>query len=199
MSGLGFNDTLYAQQEALRLKAAQQEALRLKAAQPQLTEEDILYRDKYLKKKAAAAAKQKEDEFIAKMRTISGNDFFFQHDLKEALKQKYGNTGLPRFIKLKPFVNMDVYLYTSVIDTNTWEIYYPNPSNPNQYIKTPNPGFYNVVDYVMNLYYNLEQKMEAAPELELVGGRRRYKRAQNKSKSSKKRINKNKRRTRSRK
>ena len=90
-------------------------------------------------------------------------------------------------------------MYTSVIDTNTWEIYYPDPSNPNRYIKKPTPGFYNTIEYIMNLYYDLKEKMEPAPELELAGGRRRYKRAQNKAKSSKKRINKNKRRTRSRK
>ena len=171
MSGLGFNNTLYAQQEALRLKAAQQEA------------------DK---------AQPTEEQFIAEMHRMK---YFFESDLKKALKRKYGNTALPRFIKLKPFVvDGDKDLHTSVIDTNTWEIYYPAPSNPNQYIKKLNAGFYNHNPYIMDLYYNLNKKMEEAPDLAiLAGGRRRYKRAQNKSKSSKKRINKNKRRTRSRK
>jgi hypothetical protein len=95
-------------------------------------------------------------------------------------------------------VNEDKYLYDSVIDTNTWEIYYRDPST-NKYMRKLNPGFYNDTDHIMNLYYNLKEKMDAAPDLELAGGRRRYKRTQNKSKSSKKRINKNKRRTRSRK
>ena len=119
--------------------------------------------------------------------------------MKEALTKKYRNTTLPRFIKLKPFVNSgDKYLYTSVIDTTTWEIYYPDPQNTSQYIKKQTPGFYNTFEYIMDLYYNLREKMEEAPELALAGGRRRYKRTQNKAKSSKKRINKNKRRTRTR-
>jgi hypothetical protein len=181
MSGLGFNATLYSQQEARRQKAAQQEA----AA-------------------AAAAAEPEIDQFLEEIKLATGavsKEDLFESDLKKALKIKYRNKTLPRFIKLKPFVNdREEYLKTSVIDTTTWEIYYPNPENTSQYIKKQTPGFYNNFEYIMNLYYNLQEKMEAAPELELAlaGGRRRYKRTQNKAKSSKKRINKNKRRTRTR-
>jgi hypothetical protein len=149
---------------------------------------------------AAAAAPRSIDQFLEEIKLVTkaeSKEYISGNDVRKALKIKYSNT-LPRFIKLKPFVRGDEYLYTSVIDTTTWEIYYPDPDNTSQYIKKQTPGFYNNFEHIMDLYYNLEEKMEEAPKLALAGGRRRYKRTQNKAKSSKKRINKNKRRTRTR-
>jgi hypothetical protein len=111
--------------------------------------------------------------------------------LQNALKKKY---TLPKYIRLAPFVSGDKDLKDSVIDTQEWNIYEPSQYDPNKYIQLYTTGFYSIPQYYTDLYDNLLTKMEPAPELEYGG--RRHKRAQ--AKSSKKRINRNKRHTRSR-
>ena len=119
--------------------------------------------------------------------------------LKRLLTEKYGNARLPNFINLKPFTRQDdKFLKDSVINTKTWVIYKLD-KDKDEYYEQRNPGFFNDTGYYLDLYNNLQQKIEPASEFAIQGGRRRHKRTQIKAKLSKKRINKNKRRTRSRK